>query len=118
MQSGGAALSAGEKFQITGETAAGHIAATAIEQGQAMRIFTGAYLPDGADAIALQEDARKEGDYIILQESVQPGQFVRPKGLDFNEGEVILSLAHRLGRAIWHWPGWQGIQSCLFEKSR
>ena len=97
VQSGGAALSAGKKFQITGESAAGHIAATAIEQDQAMRIFTGAYLPEGADAIALQEDARKEGNYIILQESVKPGQFVRPKGLDFNEGEVILSSGTPLG---------------------
>ena len=91
VQSGGTALLAGEKFQITGESAAGHITATAMERGQAMRIFTGAYLPEGADAIALQEDVRKEGEDIILQEGVKPGQFVRPKGLDFNEGEVILS---------------------------
>ncbi|MGB2289368.1 MAG: molybdopterin molybdenumtransferase MoeA, partial [Candidatus Puniceispirillaceae bacterium] len=73
VQSGGTALLAGEKFQITGESAAGHIAATAMEQGQAMRIFTGAYLPEGADAIALQEDIRKEGEYIILQECVKSG---------------------------------------------
>ena len=97
VQSGGAALLAGEKFQITGESAAGHIAATVIEQGQSMRIFTGAYLPEGANAIALQEDTRKEGDHIILQESVKRGQFVRPKGLDFNEGEVILSSGTPLG---------------------
>jgi len=97
LQSGGADLSAGEKFQITGESAAGHIATAAMKHGQAMRIFTGAYLPQGADAIALQEDIQKEGDYIILQEGVKPGQFVRTKGLDFNEGEVILSSGTPLG---------------------
>ena len=97
VRSGGKALSAGEKFQITGESAAGHIAVTAMEQGQAMRIFTGAYLPEGADSIALQEDSRKEGEYIILQECVKSGQFVRPKGLDFNEVEVVLSSGSPLG---------------------
>jgi len=91
------ALPAGTAFDVTGEAAAGHIAAGRLADGQAMRIFTGAYLPEGADAIALQEDVHKKAGSIILQEGVKPGQFVRPKGLDFNQGEGILSAGTLLG---------------------
>ena len=71
-----------------------------------------------ADAIALQEDIRKEGDYIILQESVKPGQFVRPKGLDFNEGEVLLSSGTPLGARHLALAGLAGHTKLPVRKSR
>jgi molybdopterin molybdotransferase len=90
-------LAKGTCFELAGEAAAGHYSAASIGNDQAMRIFTGAYLPDGADSVAIQEDVNREGDQICLNENVKPGQFVRTKGLDFSAGEVILQASTILG---------------------
>ena len=66
-----------------------------------MRIFTGAPVPDGADAILIQENAEREGDAIRVLEPVAAGRFVRPAGLDFREGDVLLRAGRLLdARAI------------------
>ena len=58
--------------------------------GEAVRIFTGGPVPDGADAIVIQEDvdadAEEDGAPISVRESVKPGTYVRPAGLDFSTG--------------------------------
>ena len=90
-------LAKGTCFELAGEAAAGHYSAASIGNDQAMRIFTGAYLPDGADSVAIQEDVNREGEQICLNEPVKTGQFVRPKGLDFSAGEVILQAGTILG---------------------
>ncbi len=64
--------------------------------GQTVRIFTGGPLPEGADAVALQENAEADGDQIQLTGSVEPGRFVRPAGLDIQQGEVLLPAGKRL----------------------
>ncbi len=61
-----------------------------------MRIFTGAPMPDGADAVVIQEDAERQGDMVELREAARPGQYVRPAGLDFREGEIGLTAGRRL----------------------
>lgn len=81
-------------LDVIGESAAGHPFDGAVASGQAVRIFTGAAVPKGADTIVIQEDterdpANHEGIVKIL-EAPKPGQFVRAAGLDFREGQVLL----------------------------
>ncbi|HEX9461907.1 MAG TPA: gephyrin-like molybdotransferase Glp [Alphaproteobacteria bacterium] len=61
-----------------------------IGPGECVRIFTGAPLPRGADAIVIQEDTNADGPNITVREGVKPGRYVRPAGLDFKAGEVGL----------------------------
>jgi len=84
------------RLAVIGESAAGHAFAGSIAAGQAVRIFTGAPLPDGADAVVMQEDVRREGDAIAVQVAVPKGEHVRPRGLDFADGEIILPAGRRL----------------------
>ena len=64
--------------------------------GEAARIFTGAPLPDGADAVAMQENARRDGATVILAAPVRPGDHVRAPGGDFDAGELVLRAGRRL----------------------
>jgi molybdopterin molybdotransferase len=61
-----------------------------VEAGQAVRTFTGAPLPDGADSIVIQEDTEAEGDRVTIGVRVAQGNYVRPAGLDFRRGAVGL----------------------------
>ena len=67
-----------------------------IEPGEAVRIFTGAPIPEGADAVVMQEDVRREGDQIFINEKVESGEFVRRRGSDLVEGQKILSVGQRI----------------------
>lgn len=73
-----------------GESAAGAGFAGAISEGQCVRIFTGAPVPEGADAIVIQEDTEADGTAITVLEAVAAGHYVRPAGLDFLSGDVLL----------------------------
>ena len=82
---------------VIGEVAAGQTAAVTVEPGTAMRIFTGAPVPSGADAILIQENARTHADgTITITEPVSPGNAIRPAGLDFAEGQGLLAAGTRL----------------------
>jgi molybdopterin molybdotransferase len=81
--------------RILGESAAGHGFAGAVGPGEATRIFTGAAVPAGADTVVIQEDARREGDHVILP-AVEAGAYVRPAGLDFRAGDALLAAGSRL----------------------
>ena len=67
-----------------------------IGPGEAARIFTGAPLPQGADAIVIQEDTERRGDTVEVREGAPKGRYVRHAGLDFAEGEVLLRAGTRL----------------------
>ena len=71
-----------------GESAAGRAFAGSIGAGQTVRIFTGAPVPAGADAIVIQEDTKADGDQITMTEAASQGRFIRPAGLDFQRGDV------------------------------
>jgi molybdopterin molybdotransferase len=71
-----------------GEAAAGNAFDGAIGPGQTARIFTGAPVPTGADAIVIQEDTTASGDQITVTEAATLGNYIRPAGLDFNQGDV------------------------------
>ena len=61
-----------------------------------MRIFTGGVIPDGADAVIIQEDTGVDGDHITITEAAVPGRHIRPAGVDFREGDVLLTRGRRL----------------------
>jgi molybdopterin molybdotransferase len=82
-----------------GVSAAGTPFAGAVGQGQAVRIFTGALMPDGADSVVIQENTRAEGDQVVVQEPVQPGRNVRRLGIDFEAGRHLLLAGRRLDAA-------------------
>jgi molybdopterin molybdotransferase len=63
---------------------------------EAARIFTGAPLPDGADTIIIQEDTERHGDRVEVKEGAARGRYVRPAGLDFAEGDLLLRAGKRL----------------------
>ena len=64
--------------------------------GGAVRIFTGAPMPAGADAVVVQEDTRREGDTVIVATKVKPGENFRISGLDFVEGETLARAGTRV----------------------
>lgn len=80
----------GARLKNVGEAAAGRAFHGRIGVNETVRIFTGAPVPDGADAILIQENATAEGEMIIAREAVGAGRFVRPRGLDFAQGDVLL----------------------------
>jgi molybdopterin molybdotransferase len=80
----------GARLKVIGEVAAGRPFDQAIAAGQAARIFTGGVVPDGADAIVIQEDTTQDGDTVIVNEASTPGKNIRKAGIDFNQGDVLL----------------------------
>ena len=78
------------RLTVIGESAAGRSFAGALGPGQAIRIFTGAALPEGADTVVIQEEATREGEEVLIEAVSELGAYVRPKGLDFREGELGL----------------------------
>jgi molybdopterin molybdotransferase len=85
------------RLKLVGESAAGHGYGAALQPGETVRIFTGAPVPDGADTILLQEDARVEGALIGAAEPPRAGRHIRTAGLDFTEGATALDAGTRLG---------------------
>ena len=79
----------GQTLKVVGESAAGHRWAHTLPEGAAVRIFTGAPVPDGADTILIQENATREGDRITVNEAPITGEYVRPAGGDFRTGETL-----------------------------
>jgi molybdopterin molybdotransferase len=86
----------GARLAVIGAAPAGHPFAGAVGPGQAVRIFTGGFVPEGVDAILLQEDAEAADGAVLVKESVAPGRWVRKRGLDFAEGETLLAAGRRL----------------------
>ncbi|GLK69525.1 molybdopterin molybdotransferase MoeA [Hansschlegelia plantiphila] len=91
------AASAPARLRVVGEAAAGRGFGGRLGQAEALRIFTGAPLPSGADAVVIQEDATRDGDFVVLNEAARTGRHVRRAGLDFSEGETLLPAGRRLG---------------------
>jgi molybdopterin molybdotransferase len=80
----------GRPMPVIGMSQAGAGFAGAVPEGAAIRIFTGAPLPPGTDAVIMQEEAEREGDTVRFAAEVQAGRSVRPLGFDFAEGEVLV----------------------------
>ncbi|MGA7070049.1 gephyrin-like molybdotransferase Glp, partial [Bradyrhizobium sp.] len=87
---------AGIRLKVTGEVAAGRPFDHAVGPGEAVRIFTGGVIPEGADAVIIQEDTVVEGASIALTEAAILGRHIRRAGVDFCEGDVLLTAGRRL----------------------
>ncbi len=79
----------GARFTVIGEAGAGHAFAGALPPGQAVRIFTGAPIPDGASRVVIQEDADAADGHVTLRENLDAGTHIRPKGQDFRKGDSV-----------------------------
>jgi len=77
------------RLQFSGESAAGHGFEGRVESGMAVRISTGAAIPDGADTVVIQEEVRRQGDQVSAP-ATKAGQNIRPRGCDFAAGAVLL----------------------------
>lgn len=85
-------------WRVIGESAAGRAFAGTVGAGEAVRIFTGAEIPEGADTVLVQEEARHDGDRLFLAGEGPPhrGRNTRAKGLDFSEGDTLIAAGERL----------------------
>ena len=83
-------------LHVVGTAPAGHPFAGKVGQGEAVRIFTGGVVPEGADAIALQEDADARCETVTLRAPAS-ARHIRVAGLDFRSGDVLVSAGRRLG---------------------
>jgi molybdopterin molybdotransferase len=86
----------GVTLTLIGEAAAGRAFAGRVGTGETVRIFTGAPVPDGADAVIMQEDVERDGTRVTLSAAVTAGRFVRRAGLDFETGRPLLAAGTRL----------------------
>lgn len=85
-----------KRLHVIDQSLAGHPASASAGIGKAIRIFTGAPMPAGADSVVLQEDVRASDGGIEFDEQVSKGQHVRPAGNDIAEGATICRAGHRL----------------------
>ncbi|MDU8942180.1 molybdopterin molybdotransferase MoeA [Ovoidimarina sediminis] len=79
----------GARLKVTGESAAGHASDLTLGPGEAIRIFTGAPVPAGADRVVIQEDVRRDGSRITLSDALDKGPYIRPSGADFKAGDTL-----------------------------
>jgi molybdopterin molybdotransferase len=90
--------SARDSFAVIGEAQAGGSFGGTVGEGDAVRIFTGAPVPSGADSIIIQENVERRGNQIRLLEGnvIQLGKHIRGAGLDFKRGDILLKAGRRL----------------------
>jgi len=87
------------RLRVVGEQPAGLDRKLRVSSGNTVRIFTGAPIPVGADAVVMQEDVTRDGDEIVVNTDVEIGEFVRSRGCDLDEGQKILSAGERVTAA-------------------
>ncbi|QBI21090.1 molybdopterin molybdenumtransferase MoeA [Egibacter rhizosphaerae] len=93
----GSVLEAGEEFELVGTVAAGAQAEEPLGPGQAVRIMTGAPVPEGTDAIVPVELARERDGSVLLEEAARPGAHIRSAGESARAGDTLLDRGRSLG---------------------
>jgi molybdopterin molybdotransferase len=83
-------------LRVLGEQAAGPDLGLKVEAGTAVRVYTGAPIPIGADAVVMQEDCDRRGNQLTIRQSAAPGEFIRVRGGDLCEGQKIAEAGVRL----------------------
>ena len=86
----------GAQLRVIDEQPAGLDRKLRVSNGNTVRIFTGAPMPAGADAVVMQEDVTRTGDEIVINVDVEVDQFVRKRGCDLGEGQKILGKGDRI----------------------
>jgi molybdopterin molybdotransferase len=99
----------GKRLRVTAEQPAGRDNQLHVSPGEAVRIFTGAPVPQGADAIVMQEDVTRDGDEIAINTEVTAGEFIRPRACDLSEGQRIVAKGERFRAATIALLASQGI---------
>ena len=89
----------GARLRVIGESRAGVAFEGAIGPGECIQILTGAPLPRGANAVVMHEHTREEGDWVVFQQAVRPGQYYVLAGAEARVGEVVVPRGTRLGYA-------------------
>jgi len=84
------------RLSVIGTSAAGHAFKGKLNSGQAVRIFTGAPVPQGADTVVIQENATADGDHVTIDEPTALGRNIRMRGLDFAKGDVLVPAGTKL----------------------
>ncbi len=87
---------AGAVLRVIGEAPAGHPLAGHLGAGEAVRLYTGSVVPEGADAIVIQEDAEPDGARVTIREAATAKRHIRSKGQDFFAGDTLLPAGRRL----------------------
>lgn len=87
---------AGAKLSVAGISAAGERFDGIVGAESAVRIYTGAPVPEGADHVVIQEHVTRDGDFITVTEEQKTPRHIRPAGIDFEKGEELLSAGTRL----------------------
>jgi molybdopterin molybdotransferase len=82
--------------KIIGISAAGHAFKGKLKSGEAVRIFTGAPVPANSDAVVIQENTEANGEIVTISSPARSQQNIRPRGLDFKKGEILLPASIRL----------------------
>ncbi|HTW34932.1 MAG TPA: gephyrin-like molybdotransferase Glp [Rhizomicrobium sp.] len=90
------AASVPAKLRVIGTASAGHPFEGQVGEGETVRIFTGGVVPEGADAIVIQEDTTLDGDRATIREAAIGGKHIRKAGLDFVQGDVLARAGQRL----------------------
>jgi len=93
------ATQAGARLRLVGESRAGVAFEGQVGAGQCVRILTGAAVPQGADAVVMQEFAQADGDFISFGRSAVAGQNIVMAGSEAQEGEVVIARGSRVGYA-------------------
>ncbi len=86
----------GKRLRVVGEQPAGLDRKLRVSNGEAIRIFTGAPMPKGANAVVMQEDVARDGDEIVINADVDVDEFVRKRGCDLGEGQKIVGRGDRI----------------------
>jgi molybdopterin molybdotransferase len=89
------AAAPGGRLRVSQRILAGHPGAS-LEPGTVARIFTGGEIPEGADAVVMQEQARADGDHVVILHRPEPGEWIRRTGEDIRAGGVVLEAGARL----------------------
>ena len=79
----------GETLKVTGEAPAGQPFHGMVGAGEAVRIFTGGVVPDGADHVIIQEEVTRTGDDITVALAQESHRHIRPAGVDFKKGDIL-----------------------------
>lgn len=90
---------AGIPLAVIGEAPAGKPFTGSVGSGEAVRLFTGSVIPEGADHVVIQEDTRREGGAIVLTSPQSRADNIRPAGIDFFEGDLLIPAGRVLGPA-------------------
>jgi molybdopterin molybdotransferase len=103
----------GRRLRVVGEQPAGLDRQLLISAGEAVRIFTGAPISAGADAVVMQEDVTRDGDDIVINAKVAGDDFIRRRGCDLAEGQKVLTKGERIRPTVLALLASQGLAEAM-----